>query len=212
MIKYPECTFCFTNGIIADERGEKEDRVFIPYDECDAISYRAGNRKYSLGELCSLSFVPTASFFFPKRNLEILPESYNERCPAGDLKMRLFFTALGEAYYIDDKTCIYRENVPNSAMTKWKRASKQATYIRLEKVVNMINNVDVYSKFVYSKELNLIKDKSVLGMLLNATNISVFRNKDCKRVFLKSSIKVKLKILFKFLVPDIVLDLYKRRK
>lgn len=48
-------------------------------------------------------------------------------CEHGDLKMRLYFTALGSGEYLHRYACVYRENVPGSAFQVWKKENAVRT-------------------------------------------------------------------------------------
>ena len=112
MEAHPDCTFCFTNGMIRDADGRAPDRPFIPYSEKDAPGYFAADHTYTLGDFCTLNFVPTATFLFPRSALDRLPSSFWDKpCPHGDLKLRMYLTAAGYAAYLHAFTCVYRENV-----------------------------------------------------------------------------------------------------
>ena len=109
MEAHPDCTFCFTNGVIEDQSGKRPLRPFLPYDEAQRAYFHDEDFSYGLDEMCGLSFAPTASFFFPRQVLEAMPPCFHEKmCQHGDLKMRLFFTAAGYGRYLNRSTCLYR--------------------------------------------------------------------------------------------------------
>ncbi len=167
MEKHEDCTFCFTNGYIENVADHNNRRIFIPYNHSryDKRYYKHGNRIYDLNNFYQLSFVPTASFLFPRSNLSKLPPSFFNKCQAGDLKMRLFYTAMGYAYFIDEITCVYRENVSNSSMTRWAREDRVKNMIRDEEIIKMIDDVDTFSDLRYNKQLNKIKDLHIENYL-----------------------------------------------
>ena len=124
MEAHPDCTFCFTNGVIRDADGRAPDRPFLPYSEKDAPGYFAADHTYTLGDFCALNFVPTATFLFPRSALDRLPPSFWDKpCPHGDLKLRMYLTAAGYAAYLHAFTCVYREKVRTGAMSQWSRES-----------------------------------------------------------------------------------------
>lgn len=167
MEEHKDCTFCFTNGYIENTADHNARRIFIPYDHSryDKRYYKHGNRRYDLENFWQLSFIPTASFLFPRSNLNKLPSTFFDKCQAGDLKMRLFYTAMGYAYFIDEKTCVYRENVSNSSMSRWAKEDREKNRIRDEEIIKMIDNVDSFTDFRYSQQLSKIKDLHIENYL-----------------------------------------------
>lgn len=211
MDKNPDCTFCFTNGWI-DNMQTNNRRKFIPYSKADEKYFYDGSKDYTLKNMYEVSFAPTASYLFKKIDLNKLPETYYKRVPAGDLKTRLYFTALGYAHFIDEKTCVYRENVPNSVMTRWRYNNRKEIYDRSVKIVNMINEVDKYAEYKYTEELDNIKKIHVETMLQNAPTFYVLENKDCRRIFKKFSVLKKCKIIVKIMLPEKILKLLKTKR
>ena len=87
MESHPECTFCFTNGKVVDVTGKQKERVFVPELEENGVYFYDRNHVYEAGELALLGFVPTATFLYPRRILDDLPDFYYRRFAAGDLKL-----------------------------------------------------------------------------------------------------------------------------
>lgn len=184
MEAHPECTFCFTNGYIQDAEGGGERRPFIPYSEKDAPGYFAADHAYTLGEVCALNFVPTASFLFPRAALERLPRTFLEKsCPHGDLKLRMYLTAAGYAAYLHAFTCVYRQNVRTGAMSQWSREAGQKVYERARSVAEMLGDVDEFSKKRYTEQVGRFRDWYLYVMLWNAPDARVLRDPDVRRVY-----------------------------
>lgn len=185
MESHKDCTFCFTNGYIQNAEDNNDKRVFIPYNHSryDKHYYKQGNRKYDLSNFYQLSFIPTASFVFPRSNLNKLPQSFFNKCQAGDLKMRLFYTAMGYAYFIDDATCVYRENVSNSSMSRWAREDCNRNMERDAEIITMIDDVDDFSDLRYSHQLNKIKDLHIENYLRYFKVNEFFRDPKARNYF-----------------------------
>ena len=204
MEKHEECTFCFTNAYIENLADNNRRRAFVPYS--DREFYEEKNKIVTMDEIYQLSFIPTASFMFRKKDYERLPADYWLPCPTGDLRYRLYFTSFGYSYFLNDKTCVYRENVPGSAMTTWKREKRSAIYDRSKKIVDMIERVDKFSEEKHSYALRKIQDIHIGAMLSNATSKDVFNDLRCRRVFAEYSLVQKIKIRVKILIPDVILN------
>lgn len=201
MEAHPECTFCFTNGIITDTNGAVPDRVFVPYSEKDRAAFYEEDHIYTLGEMVGLNFVPTASFLFPTRILKELPDDYWQKsCPHGDLKLRLFATAAGAGAYIHMNSCVYRENVQSGAMSQWSRESGKRVYERARSVVEMLGDVDEFAKKQYTEQVGRFRDWYLYVMLWNAPDMSVLKEPDAKRVFDSLPMQKRLKYFVKRLI------------
>lgn len=183
MEENPKCTFCFTNGIIKNNIKASE-RIFIPYKKQDA-KYITENGNYDLEMINKLSFLPTCSFLFPKKNYELFPEAYWRKSFGNDRKITLYSTALGYAHFIDEATCCYNYGVPNSLLTKDKTkleiAKIERTYIDFYNDINEFTNY-AYDKIITEYNLNEYKliyflDKNKL--ILSEKEIEMISNTLC---------------------------------
>lgn len=201
MQSHPECTFCFTNGYIEDVNGKAPRREFVPYSEKDRAAYYGQDHLYTLGDMCELNFVPTASFLFPTEVLSRLPETYwQKKCPHGDLKLRLFATAAGVGAYVHCFSCVYRENVSTGAMSQWSRESGTRVYERSRSVADMLSDVDEFAGRRYTEQVGRFRDWYVYLMLWNAPDRSVLREADARRVFRSLPLARKIKYFVKQLI------------
>ena len=167
----PTCTFSFTNGYIHDENGVAPDREFVPYYESERRYFKGESAVYSLDEIARLSFIPTASFVFRVDVLRSLPETFNRECQHGDLRMKLFLTAAGHAWYEHVYGCVYRENVSGSAMQIWKKEKRDQLYRRCQTVVDMVEDVNDYSKGTAQEGLYVVRDHYLWVMVHNAPSL-----------------------------------------
>lgn len=205
MQAHPNCTFCFTNGYIEDESGERAQRVFLPYSAKDQSGYFAAEHEYTVGEMCALNFVPTASFLFPTAVLSRLPATYwQKKCPHGDLKLRMFCTAAGYGVYLHAFTCVYRENVAGGAMSGWSREGSARAHSRVfdraQSVAEMLSDVDEWSEKKYTEPIGRFRDWYLYVMLFNAPLREVLQNADVKRVYQALPIGKRWKLCLKELL------------
>lgn len=211
MISHPDCTFCFTNGYIHDAHGEQKDREFIPYYEREKAAFTPENHEYTLGDMCDLTFVPTASFLFPRAVLDQLPQSYwTNHCPHGDLKLRLFCTAAGYGYYQHAFTCVYRENVAGGAMSQWSADGAAKVYQRSASVAQMLADVDEFAKKKYTDQVGRFRDWYLYVMIWNAAGRSALKDAELMRVYRSLSLKQRMTFQLKHLLPRTLVDALKR--
>lgn len=212
MEAHPRCTFCFTNGYIENQLKNEERRVFVPYSEEDRAVYVDQCREYTLHNMYEISVCPTASYLMPREAWLTAQSYYKGRCATGDLRMQLYLTALGYAYYMNDKTCVYRENVPGSAVTTWKMESRKKAYSRLEQGLTMLADLDELTCGRYSKGIAVIERRFIRDLLYNATTLQVLKNEKYRTVFDTLSLQKRLKIVVKILLPEWFVVVVKRRK
>ena len=82
---------------------------------------------------------------------------YLKKYSAGDIKLKLYATAKGYAYFINDVTVVYRTNVSGSAMTKWKNYNSEQLLKHNQGYIELINDIDEYTKFEYTEMLDELK-------------------------------------------------------
>lgn len=200
---HPECTFSFTNAIIHDESGMREDRVFLPYYEQERPFLPDRDAVMNLSEVASLSFIPTASFVFRTDTLRNLPAAFTDKmCQHGDLKMKLFLTAAGNAFYVNMNSCLYRENVAGSAFQVWKKEKRSQLYKRCKTVVEMLEDVDEYSRHQAHEALWMQRNHYLNVMAHNAPSLKQLFQGDLGRYFSTLPAKEKLLCTGRLVMPQ----------
>lgn len=198
----PGCTFCFTNGYVHDEAGVQPDRPFLPYYENEKSLFTGESRAFTLDEIARVNFIPTASFVFRVDALRALPPSFTQReCQHGDLRMRLFLTAAGHAWYEHLYACTYRENVSGSAMQIWKKEKRDLLYRRCQSVVDMVNDVDDYSRGAASAGLQTIRDHYLWVMAHNAPDLKTLVSGEVGRIWRTLPAKERLRCAVRLMLP-----------
>jgi len=199
----PSCTFSFTNGYIHDETGIAPDREFLPYYESERKWYRGKSSRYSLDEIARLSFIPTASFVFRTDALNGLPREFHEKaCQHGDLRMKLYLTAAGYAWYEHVYGCVYRENVSGSAMRIWDRESRKQLYDRCRTVVDMVGDVDRYSQGRGHDGLQTVKERYLRVMANSAPNWATLRNGEVGSVYHALPMEERRRCMLRLMLPE----------
>ncbi|MFJ7735129.1 glycosyltransferase [Lysinibacillus sp. NPDC097287] len=156
MEENPECTFCFSNAHVEDQKNKRRNRLVIPWLPENKNYFNNVSRKYSAGELQLLGFIPTMSFLYRKKVFNNPPDWYY-KAPVGDNALKLIATSYGYAYYMNEPMCTYRFNVPESATTKWRTESKEQTVQRCNKFITMLNDFNDFTNNKYENEIELSK-------------------------------------------------------
>lgn len=216
--EHQDCSLCFTNAMIHDESAMKNDRVFIPFSKENTPFYSKSNKRYQIDEILKLGFIPYASFVFPKRILNDFPDFYYEKHPAGDIKLKLIATGLSYAFFIKDITCVYRSNVPGSAMSRWHQYNKEKRIDLNQGFINLLNSVDQWTNQKYHQSFDTAKIQYEAVILSSNGDIKLIQNKRyyqfLKNLPCKQRIKMYGMVLFPKLynfIKQAVKLLYKRR-
>ena len=173
MESHPDCTFCFTNAYFL--AGETYWKKFIPLDP---KSYKLPDGKTDIdaGEIALMSATPTASYMWRADKVVFppLPKDTFDH----DLYLSIYAASKGYAHFIDEFTCVYRTDNPNSLQHAWQsdinkfikvQKSIRNLYVELQKMTGhkydkifdfmiFINKVDTFMAEKNYKELrNLVK-------------------------------------------------------
>lgn len=210
MEEHRKCMFCFTNGQILDMANQGTIKKFIPQDIESKKIYNLTKKDYNVGEVARLGFIPTASFVFRTECIDMFPSYYDDLCPAGDMKYKLYCTAMGYAHFIDDETCVYRMNVSGSAMTNWGNLKKENRRELYSSFVQLIDNVDRFSEYRYSIDLAICKKPYYKKLLMCAKDRTILSNSMYKEVYQELTTIEKIRFWSELLFPE-KLILYVKR-
>lgn len=199
---HKECTLCFTNAFVQDQLCANSQYPLIPNLCRPSCFYKEGNRILTVGDQYKFSFVPTASLVYRKSSMVKMPDVFYHKCPAGDVKLRLYLTSMGYCYFMDEYTCMYRLNVSDSAMTKWSKATRSDNYVRALSFINMFNEFNDYTRGFYINELNQFINIHLDTMLINSFMYKFVKDKACRNRFKKLPLKNKLLICAVNVLPE----------
>lgn len=203
MAAHPQCTFCFTNGTVRDMAAGGAERPFIPYYPEEAAFYAPETRELDVEGVARLTFIPTASFLFPRAVLAHVPrEALTMPCPSGDLRLKLLLTAAGRALYVHAFTCVYRLNAGSSAMAQWGAEAAARTRARCTQVVAMLRAVDAYSEGRWHAALQRLMDEQYRVLLLAAPTRALLRAPEARAAWRALSPAQRLKTLVKAHMPE----------
>ncbi len=204
----PTCSFCFTNALVQDEADQGKERDFLPYYPKDAGTYNKAVKEYNVAEMLGLSFIPTASFFFKTEHYKQAKDFLCKPFPYGDMRFKLVFTSFGYAKLIDDKTCIYRLNVPNSALALWGKEKRAKAFARYLSVCDFLAEMNERTKGQY-KQAFAKESADFYGYALQYTShFAQLRQEGVKQAFVRLPFLQKARLLGKLLF----LKIYGNRK
>ena len=198
MEKNPECTFCFHNAVLYDERIKKQTTNFIPRYK-DQKKYLKKDNNYNVIELALLDSIPTASYFF--YNNKEWPEWFFNAY-VGDLPLQLIRTNDGYAHYIDKVMSVYRIGTNISMMDKFKAENnsknKEKIISRIDGIIYIYEKANKMSNYKYDDDFNKLIDNQIVFKIMfkKEKNLNEREKKALKNVDLNIKIKYFLKIHF----------------
>jgi len=204
----PQCTFCFHNAKVIDEKNSTT-YTFMPEFE-EVKKYFKEDNKYDVGELELLEFIPTASFMFRQKYVSQIPDWF-KNCFVGDWPIKMIMTSFGYAYYIDKEMSIYRKNAIGSVTVKNNKKEKDSVEGKikiLQKREQMINYMDDFTNGKYKEVFDLRRRQYNMERLIAKKQIKEILKKGYLKNF---NNKQKLKYLIKICCPKVV-ELYKNRR
>ncbi|NLJ77126.1 MAG: glycosyltransferase [Peptococcaceae bacterium] len=151
----PTCTLCFTNGTVI-ENGALRRKKFIPWLDENRLFYHKKDWSYNAGEVALLGFIPTASLMYPAYLNKRRPD-FMKTAIVGDNALKFFAASNGYAHLIDEPTCVYRINVPNSITTRWKEDSPEKKIARSNGYIKLLDDFDQYSNHRFKAHVSLSK-------------------------------------------------------
>lgn len=196
MHSHSKCSFCFTNGKVLI--GDKVVGKVVPWQYGESKKFPVNKLDYNPGELEELGYIPTASFFFSKKDYERIPTPRKDTF-SGDTYFKLFLTELGYAHFINDETCVYRFQRAGSYTTNWKK--NRLKYVEfIDRYINMLIDINAYTqnKYVeiFNNRINLWKINRII--ILKKYEMLVDRD------LMKSANNNSLRFMIKFYVYFII--------
>ena len=159
-----------------------------------------------------MKFIPTASFLYRKDTYLYVSNFFIGGCPTEDLRIRLYLTSQGYAHYICDKTCVYRQNVPDSAMSRWKKYDRKKVYFHNESIISMLSNLDEFTEEKFHDGIVKIENRYVENLLFSAISCNVLKKRRYKTVYDNFSVVKKMKFWIKIITPEVFIKCFRRLK
>jgi len=144
MLSHPNCTMCFHNANITNEKRKTTNKLLIDKNvTC---------REFNAGELAVLGFIPTASRVYLKSAMEVLPEWYFKSV-VKDYPSQLIIASRGYAYYINEVMSSYRTGHSGSATARFYNKKTNEKIIYINGFIDILNNFNKYTHCKYFEEV-----------------------------------------------------------
>lgn len=186
MENHPECSMCVHNTEMIKENGEKRGILFN-HDDADRF-YSTEN----IIEAGGGGLFHTSSFLCRKEVKMYIPEAFSiDR--VGDYPWAIYASVCGKVYFINRVMSVYRTGSQGSWVSKSNANREKAIlhYIGLKKGLLSMNK---YTKNKYKKSFFKMIDIADYYIFLNERKVNIiFGNKKYRTIFLKRSIKQKVK-------------------
>jgi len=195
-----DCTFCFSNAIVRDERHKEKEHIFVVRNENNENLFN--KEKLDVGDVAELGFLPTASYLLRRDVFDKLPSYYDTPCPGGDLKMALYFTAFGYAHFIDEPMTVYRSNVPGSSLDRWSQYNREQRREHHNKFLTMIDNVDYLTDYKFSSGLDAARKPHYRGILMAAESREILADLIYKNYYDKMRLKDRVQFWCELIIPE----------
>lgn len=211
----PDCTFCFTDAYAYDCTINKMIPFFKQFNQPkqggDKILVE--NERITLAEILRVSFIPTASYFYPIKNYEKFPEEYYKPIKIGDRQTTLFSIALGYGHYINEKTCVYRYRANGSLMEKWKQNSNEEWYKWNLQFLEFHEDINRITNYKYANEISEATKARKADMLINKCDETLINDPEYRKIYKEAPIRIRVKIYLTYKNPKLLQKLlcFKRR-
>lgn len=190
-----DCTICYTNAYIENQLNSTIIREEYFHNNLEFYEMTKCDQKLTLDDAYKIPFPPTASFVY-RHKLEVKLDEL-PICQNGDLRLRMCFLALGKAYYLADKTCVYRTNVPYSAMSRWKKDKSSERYKRSVATLTMLNAIDKLTDYKHSAGIFNIKKGHIVSAIKNSKSLKILKQADFRKIFNEYSFLHKIILIIK---------------
>ncbi|WP_075981920.1 glycosyltransferase [Bacillus massilinigeriensis] len=198
----PDCTLCFHNGIVVEDKNKINDRSVIPWMKNNEKYYFNRSCQYTAGELALLGYIPTASYLYPKHLLEDLPDwCYN--AIVGDNVIKLITSSHGYAYYMNECMSVYRFGIGGSATSNWikENDSIEKKITHCQGFIDLFDNFNQYSNQKFTEEIEKAKKIFEFQIAIIKGDLKLIREERFKENLAELSLREKIKLYSKCLFP-----------
>ena len=191
----PDCYICLHKVEVINENGTSANRS-LP--TCDIPTCKMTSDQF-YNDFKETELFQTSSFFIlgeKYANYINDPPSFRKAAPVGDVPLLLYFSYIGNVYYINTVMSNYRSfsigswtsRIHDSSNVKesWKKRSNHITSMR-----NMLEEFFVFSGGKYKKDLSFMNDQfdKMEATLKDDIFWYCIENKEYKQLFKRLSIK-----------------------
>ena len=203
MEEHPECSLCFHDAKIFDEKTKKFFKYKYQNKRC-----KKKNGIYTAGELELYGFIPTASYLFKKEHVSEMPEFFY-RSIVGDKPLRLILASYGYAFEINKIMSVYRKGTGISVTDRFNlnNEMKKKAIKHYEDLIKIIDGFNEFSSWKFKDEMEISKKKLKISILENEEKYSeILKNPEFRKILTK---KIKLKYFIKLHFPKLFLKIKK---
>lgn len=147
----PDCTLCFHNSLVVDEKKNIISYIFPRETSSWRYQYFKGYGRYDTADMLLWDHVATASMLFRKKDFLEMP-SFLYDYIYDDMIMRQCLTNMGYAYFMRDTMSAYRTGHCGSMMT----AAHSSMENRMENIrgsIDIYKRLNEYMGYKYDKEI-----------------------------------------------------------
>lgn len=195
--KHPECSLVLTSCYEEYGNGVREENR--PFDKSGILSHEDVI-------LEKKKLPPTCSMIFPSIYEINMPDFY-KLAPVGDKPRRLYLNTVGYIYFLDEITCVHRNDVNGSFA---KRVSNDADYAKYiyDGMIEFYNKYNEHTNYKYEREISYAKDKEEYYFYIRTKNKKKFLKCNYFRKYAR--LKTKIKTYLSFYLPDRIKNIIKK--
>ena len=184
MEKYNQCTLCFHNAKeLYMKRGIEKKYIDKKYEKKftkDGIYHADNILSFGQG-----GAIPTASLMFREKDAEKFMELYTGSYICTDMPLKLFMSAQGYAYFINEVMSVYRRETGQSLTDNWTKDEEfsEKKVIRLKKFIDIIDDFNKYTNFKYDDGLKETRKKYEVDILYSQKNFKEVFSKKYRKYY-----------------------------
>lgn len=151
---HPDCTLCFHNATVVDEKKNIISYIFPPYVGLWRYQYFKGYGRYDSPEMLLWDYAAGASIVFRREDFLQRPEFYYDYLYE-DIVLRQYLTYKGYAYFMRDTMSAYRTGHEGS-ITTWKNSDIKNKVKALRDCIGIYHQLNRYMNYKYDKQISTI--------------------------------------------------------
>lgn len=151
---HPDCTLCFHNATVVDERKNIISYIFPPYVGLWRYQYFKGYGRYESPEMLLWDYAATASMLYRREDFLQRPEFYYDYLYE-DLILRQYLTYKGYAYFMGETMSAYRTG-HKGAITTWKNSDIRNKIKALRDCLEIYHQLNRYMNYKYDEQIRII--------------------------------------------------------
>lgn len=192
----PDCSLCVHNTERVDEDGTPKKIFFNSsmndreYDAHDIIEAKGGGLFH------------TSSFFYRYSDRLNMPNEFIMK-GAGDYSLSIYLSTIGKVHYIGKVMSCYRDGSNNSWVQRQLRSIEKQVNTN-SRIINYLIQIKELTSSEFNESFNSAISKYEYANAILLLDIkSIYSNSNLRKIFLKESIKFRVKIIIKYLLKGI---------